>query len=123
MKLNEDTDYMPYVLGRLFAVLEDIQRSAIGKETLRDRYFNAASSTPAVVFPQLIKLSNSHLRVLEREKKGLQVNKEKEMGQLMGKIKESFPTSLSLEDQGIFMVGYYHQIQKFYAKKSNDKED
>ena len=68
-------------------------------------------------------LSNSHLRVLEREKKGLQVNKEKEMGQLMGKIKESFPTSLSLEDQGIFMVGYYHQIQKFYAKKSNDKED
>ena len=122
MKLNEDTDYMPYVLGRLFAVLEDIQRSAIGKETLRDRYFNAASSTPAVVFPQLIKLSNSHLRVLEREKKGLQVNKEKEMGQLMGKIKESFPTSLSLEDQGIFMVGYYHQIQKFYAKKSNDKE-
>ena len=119
MKLNEDTDYLPYVLGRLFAVLEDIQKSAIKKETLRERYFNAASSTPAVVFPQLIKLSNSHMRVLGRENKGLQVKKEKELEQLFDKIHSNFPARLSLEDQGIFMIGYYHQVQKFYEKKSN----
>lgn len=118
MKLNEETDYIPYVLGRLFAVLEDIQKSAINKENLRDRYFNAASSTPAVVFPQLIKLSNSHMRVLGRENKGLQVKKEKELEQLFDKIHSNFPARLSLEDQGIFMIGYYHQVQKFYEKKA-----
>ena len=122
MKLNEDTEYMPYVLGRLFAVLEDIQRNAINKETLKERYFNAASSTPAAVFPQLIKLSNSHLRVLALEKKGIQIIKEKELQQLFQKIHDSFPVHLSLEDQGIFMVGYYHQVQKFYEKKSDSQE-
>lgn len=122
MKLNEDTDYVPYVLGRLFSVLEDIQKSAIGKETLKDRYFNSASSTPAVVFPQLIKLSNSHMRVLSRENKGLQVKKEKELEHLFSKIHSNFPARLSLEDQGIFMIGYYHQVQKFYVKKTDIKE-
>lgn len=121
MNLNEDTDYIPYVLGRLFAVLEDIQKSAIGKETLRERYFNAASSTPAVVFPQLIKLSNSHIRVLARENKGLQVKKEKELENLFDKIHSSFPARLSLEDQGIFMIGYYHQVQTFYNKNNDTK--
>ena len=118
MKLNEETDYMPYVLGRLFAVLEDVQRNAIGKETLKDRYFNSASSTPAVVFPQLLKLANSHMRVLSRDNKGLQIKKEKELECLFEKIHSNFPARLSLEDQGIFMIGYYHQVQKFYEKKT-----
>lgn len=122
MKLNDDTEYTPYVLGRLFAVLEDVQRSAIGKETLRDRYFNSASSTPAVVFPQLLKLANSHMRVLARDNKGLQIKKEKEMESLFQKIDSSFPARLSLEDQGIFMIGYYHQVQKFYEKKTDAKD-
>lgn len=123
MKLNDETEYMPYVLGRLFAEFEDIQRSSIKKETLRERYFNAASSTPAVIFPQLIKLSNSHMRVLSRENKGLQIKKEKELQQLFDKIHSNFPAHLSLEDQGIFMIGYYHQIQKFYEKKSNSENE
>jgi CRISPR-associated protein Csd1 len=120
MNLNEETEYLPYVLGRMFAVLEDIQSAAIGKETLRERYFNAASSTPAVVFPQLIKLSNSHMRVLARENKGLQIVKEKELEKLFGKVHSNFPTNLSLEDQGIFMIGYYHQVQARYQKKKED---
>lgn len=123
MKLNEDTDYMPYVLGRLFAVLEDIQINAIGKETLKDRYFNAASSTPAVVFQQLLKLSNSHMRVLARENKGLQIVRQKELVELFGKIHSDFPVNLSLEDQGIFMIGYYHQVQKRYGTKNKKTEN
>ena len=123
MKLNEDTEYMPYVLGRLFAEFEDIQRNAIKKETLRERYFNAASSTPAVIFPQLTKLSNSHMRVLGRENKGLQVKKDKELGALFDKIHANLPLRLSLEDQGIFMIGYYHQKQKFYEKKNNSESE
>jgi CRISPR-associated protein Csd1 len=120
MVLNEETEYTPYVLGRLFAVLEDIQTSAIGKETIKDRYFNAASSTPAVVFPQLLKLSNSHMRVLAREKKGLQIVKDRELQELFDKIHNNFPAHLSLEDQGVFMIGYYHQVQKRY--KSNKEQ-
>ncbi len=122
MKLNEETDEIPYVLGRLFAVLEDIQKNAIGKETLRDRYFNAASSTPAVIFPQMMKLANSHLRVLGREKKGLQVKKERELLELFNKVHSHFPARLSLEDQGVFMIGYYHQVQKRYESKDNQEE-
>lgn len=122
MQLNEETDYVPYILGRLFAVLEDIQKSAIGKETIRERYFNAASSTPAVIFPQLLKLANSHMRVLGRNERGLQVVREKQLEELMGKMHSNFPTRLSLEDQGVFMIGYYHQVQKRYEKKDNKKE-
>lgn len=125
MELNEETEYVPYILGRLFAVLEDIQRISIEKKTLKDRYFNAASSTPAVIFPLLLKLSNSYMRVLEREKKGLKIVKEEELRQLIGKMHGSFPARLSLEDQGIFMIGYYHQVPKFCPKKedkTNNKE-
>lgn len=122
MKLNEDTVYMPYVLGRLFAVMEDIQKSAIGKETLRDRYFNSASATPGVIFPQLMRLMQSHMRVLSRDNKGLQIKKEKELESLFRKIDTNIPARLSLEDQGIFMIGYYHQVQKFYEKKTDNAD-
>jgi CRISPR-associated protein Csd1 len=125
MVLNESTEYTPYVLGRMFAVLEDIQASANGKETIKERYFNAASSTPAVVFPQLLKLANSHMRVLGRDKKGLQIVKEKELQELFDKIHNNFPVQLSLEDQGIFMIGYYHQVQKRFksTKKEEEKQE
>ncbi len=122
MRLNEETEEISYVLGRLFAVLEDIQKSAIGKETVRERYFNAASATPAIIFPQMLKLANSHLRVLARENKGLQVVKEKELTELVGRIHSNLPARLSLEDQGIFMIGYYHQVQKRYEKKDKQEE-
>ena len=55
-------------------------------------------------------------------KKSLGIIKEKELEQLFQKIHDSFPAHLSLEDQGIFMVGYYHQVQKFYEKKSDSQE-
>lgn len=117
MKLNEDTDYVPYVLGRLFEILEEIQSEAIEKETIKERYFNSASTNPSIVFPQMLRLANSHLNVLKRDKKGAQINLEKSLGGLCGKIHSNFPKYLSLEDQGIFMLGYYHQQQKRFAKK------
>lgn len=123
MDLNESTEYVPYVLGRLFAVLEDIQNEAIQKETIKDRYFNSACSTPAVVFPQLLRIANSHMRVLAREKKGIQVLLDKQLQELMSKLHAGFPKNLSLEDQGIFMIGYYHQVQKRYEKKDNIAEE
>ena len=116
VKLQEDTTYQPYVLGRIFAVLERIQTSE--KElnaTIRDRYFNSACATPAMIFPILIKLSNNHQKSMKNEKEREKYVKLLE--KLYAKIDEEYPNHLSLQDQGIFQIGYYHQKQKFFTKK------
>ncbi len=120
--LNEECNSPAYVLGREFAVLEKIQKEAAGTElntTIKDRYFNAACATPASIFPILQKLSNSHLRKLEKRK----IYYERMLIELQGKIaaenqtQTAYPKRLSLEEQGMFILGYYHQVQKFYEKK------
>lgn len=116
--LNEQSDYTPYVLGRVFSLLENIQESTGGATTVKDRYFNSACATPGTVFPLLLRLKNSHMRVLKREKAGLAVTLERELGGLLNQIDE-FPKRLSLEEQGTFLLGYYHQTQKRYEKKED----
>ncbi|WP_247881395.1 type I-C CRISPR-associated protein Cas8c/Csd1 [Skermanella sp. TT6] len=102
-----------YRLGRLFAVLENVQRSALGKlnASIRDRYFGAASATPASVFPLLLRGANHHLSVLRRKTDtgGLAVWFEREVGEIVDALPMSLPRHLRLEDQGRFVVGYYHQ--------------
>ena len=102
-----------YRLGRLFAVLENVQRAALGRvnASIRDRYFGAASATPASVFPLLLRGANHHLAVLRKktETGGLAVWFEREMGEILDKLAMTLPRHLRLEDQGRFAVGYYHQ--------------
>ncbi|SCI09981.1 CRISPR-associated protein Cas8c/Csd1%2C subtype I-C/DVULG [uncultured Blautia sp.] len=118
MGLNEESNDVAYVLGRLFSVLESIQTDANPgiKSTIRDRYFNSACATPASVFPVLFKLKNSHIKKLEREKESAKVYYEKLLTQIVGKL-EMYPKRLSLEEQGRFILGYYHQMQKKYEKR------
>lgn len=118
MGLNEESRETSYVLGRLFSVLESIQMDANPgiKATIRDRYFNSACATPASIFPVLIKLKNSHMKKLERENGGAKIYYEKLLTELMGKLDE-YPKRLSLEEQGKFILGYYHQVQRKYEKK------
>lgn len=118
MGLNKESKDTAYVLGRLFSVLESIQMDANPgiKATIRDRYFNSACATPASVFPVLVKLKNSHIKKLERDKGSAKIYYEQLLTELMGKL-ESYPKRLSLEDQGKFILGYYHQTQKKYEKK------
>lgn len=122
MKLNEETDCMAYLLGRLFAVLEKIQEAASPgiNTTIKDKYFNSACATPASVFPILLKLSNAHMRTVMRDKKGWAITLEKEKGVILDNVRNSLPSTLTLEEQGIFILGYYHQYQK---KLGNNKED
>ena len=117
MGLNEECNDAAYVLGRTFAVLEAIQKEANPSitATIRDRYFNSACATPAAVFPVLMKLKNSHIKKLERDKGGAKIYYEKQLTILMGKLEE-YPKRLSLEQQGQFILGYYHQVQKRYEK-------
>ncbi|MFR8535310.1 MAG: type I-C CRISPR-associated protein Cas8c/Csd1 [Lacrimispora saccharolytica] len=118
MGLNEESKEQAYVLGRLFSVLESIQLDANPgiKATIRDRYFNSACATPASVFPVLIKLKNSHMKKLEREKASSKIYYEQLLTEIIGKLDE-YPKRLSLEEQGQFILGYYHQVQRKYQKK------
>lgn len=133
MGLNEDCSDVAYVLGRVFAVLEMIQIKATDgiKSTIRDRYFNSACATPASVFPVLLKLKNSHMKKLERDKRYLKKEYEDYLGKLMCKLEvyqsclmqeeggkwEAYPKQLTLEEQGKFILGYYHQKQEKIGKR------
>ena len=129
MALNEDSKNVAYTLGREFAVLEAIQEDANPgiNATIKDRYFNAACATPASIFPILFKLKNSHTRKMNS--KGKEVYYEKMLGDLQGRLPVSedgesgYPKRLSLEEQGMFILGYYHQTQKRYEKKTKEEQE
>lgn len=121
MNLNEDSDYLPYVLGRVFSILEDIQESANPgiNATIKDKYFNSASASPATVFPLLINLAQKHLRKLDSKKKSYYHNALKKQ---LDKIHTEHPARMTMAEQGAFQLGYYHQTQMRYTKKK-EKEN
>ena len=116
VELNEQSTYLPYRLGRLFAVLEAVQQKANPNinTTIKDRYFNSACATPALVFPTLLRLAQSHLSKIGG---GAEVYYDKMITELLGDVTQSYPLRLSLQDQGIFQIGYYHQKQMLFTKK------
>lgn len=106
-----------YLCGRLFAVLDRIQEDANGISSIRERYMNAASSTPSSVFATILNLSSHHLENLSNE--GKKVFYEKLKQEIIDKISsDGFPAHLDLQDQGRFFVGYYHQRQDFLDSKN-----
>ena len=116
VSLNPDSTNIPYNLGRLFSVLEAIQSSANPgiNATIKDKYFNAASATPAVVFPTLVNLAQKHLKKLDG---GLRTYYDKQLTELISRLGESYPPRMSLPQQGSFQLGYYHQTQARFEKK------
>lgn len=120
MSLDPESVAPGYRLGRLFAVLENVQRSALGDQvnaTIRDRYYGAASATPAAIFPVLLRNTQHHLGRLRKDKPGLAVTLEREIGEIMDGLSTAFPRSLRIEDQGQFSIGYYHQTQARFTRK------
>ena len=111
VSLDPDETNPAYRLGRLFAVYEGVQRTALGSvnATIKDRYFGAASATPASVFPLLVRNAAHHLANLRRDRGGLAYWFEQEIDAILGGLGTVFPTSLRLEDQGRFALGYHHQ--------------
>jgi CRISPR-associated protein Csd1 len=106
-----------YRLGRLMAVLERVQGAAQNNpnKTIVDRYYGAASTRPATVFPRLVALAQHHLAKLTT---ALQVFYGSRLGEVMDGL-SVFPATLSLEEQGLFALGYYHQRQDFFKKREN----
>ena len=110
-----------YHLGRLFAAIEKTQEDASGGQlnsTIKDRYFGAASATPASVFPRLLRLHQHHLN--KYDDAGRRVSREKLISEICGRICR-FPSYLPLEKQGLFYIAYYHQRQDFFIKKNTEK--
>lgn len=123
MSLDKDNPNPGYRLGRLFAVLERIQEEALPglNATIRDRFYAAASGTPASVFSNLMRLKNHHLSKLENT--GRRINLERLLGEIIDGIEKEFPPHLSLHDQGRFAIGYYHQRQDFFKKKGSSTNE
>lgn len=117
--LNADNTNPGYLCGRLFAVVDKIQQQANNIHTIRERYMNSASATPAAIFPTILKLSNHHR---EKLSEGSRIHYEKLIQEILDKFDDAMPTLLRLEDQSRFFLGYYQQMQDFYTPKS-DKTD
>lgn len=122
MSLNPTYNHPAYVLGRLFAVLEKAQQEALGSNvnvTIKDRYFTSACATPASVFPTLLRLSHHHTSKAEYGGR-----LDRQIQDLLNMLEaKPFPARLSLEEQGIFVLGYYHQRNAFYAKNNEKPEE
>lgn len=122
MTLNPENTNPAYLCGRLFAVLEKIQLEATDvklNRTIKDAYFSSASSRPALIMPRLINLSNYHLRKL---KEGRVIYFSKLINEIMGKIKDSLPTNLSIMEKGEFQLGYFQQNKDFFAEQNKNEE-
>ena len=125
MALDTESTNVAYRLGRLFAVLEkaqiDAHKPSKINSTIKDRFYGSASATPCTVLPQLLRLAQYHIHKVKRMNEGRDWGTEKMIEEIMQDI-QRFPAHLSLDEQGLFAIGYYHQRKDFYTK-SDKKED
>ncbi len=120
MALDVNNTNQAYLCGRLFAVLEKVQQDSAGgklNRTIKDSYFASACVRPATVFPKLLMLSQNHLSKLDRP-----FFFNKLIGEICSPLGGSFPSTLPLDEQGRFIIGYYHQNNALYTKRE-DKEN
>ena len=120
-KTNTDKAYL---CGRLFAVLEKLQQRASNyslNRTIKDSYFSSAASRPALVFPRLLMLAQNHLKKPDTKyfSKWVSDRFNDQIGEIISMLGDSFPETLSLTDQGKFIIGYYQQLNH----KEQLKED
>ena len=117
MSLNSEHPSAAYQLGRLFALLVGVQRKAIGQNInadIRDRYYGSASTTPAMVFPLLLRNAQNHI---SKAKAG---GYDKLIRDVLEHIDDEFPAHLDLQAQGLFALGYYHQRATKAVKSDDD---
>ena len=117
VQLNEASNYLPYVLGRLFSVLEAIQHAANpGINADQGQILQQCGGHAGQYLPLLLNLAQKHLRKLDT---GMRVYYDRQLCELTARIQQAYPTRLTLAEQGAFQLGYYHQTQKRYTKKED----
>jgi len=119
VQLQTERTEAAYHCGRLLAVLEQIQQAALGRNvntTIVDRFYGTASTAPATVFGTLLGQAQPHLSKLRRS------NRENAAYALQSRLEEvllrlpNFPRTLTLQDQALFALGYYHQRAHDHAQ-------
>lgn len=128
VSLDPDSTHPGYLLGRLFAELENAQSRAIPNTnaTISDRYYGAASATPASVFPLLLRNVKNHLAKLRKGSEKDQAAAgaiSRNIREIVDGLDERLPKSLRIEDQGRFAIGYYHQAHARFAKRKDTDEN
>ena len=122
MSLNTENKNQAYLLGRLFATLEMTQNDASGgvNAGVGDKFYSSASSTPRIVFPTMLDMFRKWIKKLSSDKPGLAIVRDKLVGEILDDIDstEGFRSQLSLEDRGLFALGYYQQMRAFFTKKT-----
>lgn len=120
--LDKENQNLGYLCGRLFAVLDKIQEDANSINTIRERYMNSASTTPAAVFATILNLSSHHSEKLTKVSSKIFYEKTKQ--EIISKLPaDGFPAHLDLQDQGRFFVGYYHEKQDLYTSKEAKQDE
>ncbi len=119
--LNEQSTQPAYVLGRLFAVLEKVQQEAIGNvnASIKDRYFTSACAAPASVFPILLRLSQHHIAKAEYG-----YASDRRIQEILGLLDvetNPIPARLTLDEQGVFVLGYYHQRKELWTSQAQEQ--
>ena len=111
VQIDPENKSPAYLCGRLLAVLESVQYAAIpgANTTITDRFFGTASSAPASVFGRLVRGAQPHLSKLRRDRRGTYEALRKRIEEILGGLK-TYPKTLTLEQQGVFGLGYYHQL-------------
>lgn len=115
-----------YVCGQIFAKLESIQYAALGDRNagIRERYFTYAMTSPASAFGRVFNLSSKHFTKLKNDKPSLAISMDKELQELCKDVDiHSFPAVFSLEQQGQFAIGYYHQRQFQFSGGNKIKKE
>ena len=126
MSLDPSSPHAAYNLGRLFAAYAYAEKSnSAPNATIRDKYMGTASANPRRVFPTLMRgYEHNRAGLLKKHgnKAGAGVRADKAVGEILGHLPGAgeLPATLSLEDQGRFFIGYYHQEQAFYTKAVPD---
>lgn len=122
-EMNTERKEPAFILGRLLALLERAQTEALGdiNTTLVDRYFKRAMTTPSLVFRHLLATNQSHLKKLKRDSTGLYVVRKREIDALMDSLEDGIPRSLSVEAQGLFLLGYHQQRHALWQKRPKEE--
>ena len=99
-----------YLCGRLMGILESVQRAALGDvgANVTSRFFGTASSAPASVFGNLLRGAQPHLQKLKKERRATYEALERRLEEVMASL-PGFPRVLTLEEQGLFSLGYFRQ--------------
>ena len=121
--LDPENDDAAYLCGRLLATLEAVQYAAVGDvgANIIDRFYGKASTAPALVFGQLLTLAQSHLGAINND--GQRVNLDRELSGIVSRLETTFPRTLTLEEQGRFAIGYYHQKAHRFAEMRRRRDE